>query len=133
MQISMEIRKLYFCAMCGACCRWPGIVRMNDAEIDQVADSFGMTPDAFINAYMDITPDRHSLTLISKGNDDCIFFDAPNCCHIYPLRPTQCRSFPNKWDVPDLESRCSSICLRYRKCMLTPDDPVVLAWQVHLG
>ncbi|NMA41455.1 MAG: hypothetical protein GX937_14895, partial [Lentisphaerae bacterium] len=37
----------FVCQRCGACCRWPGIVRLREQEIAPIADFLGMTVEAF--------------------------------------------------------------------------------------
>lgn len=98
--------------MCGNCCKWPGYVRLNDKEIDRIAAFLGITVEQFIEDYTRLTDDRRGLTLIEKENDYCIFFDDPNTCHIYPVRPRQCRDFPNRWSFDGWRNECPSIGLK---------------------
>ncbi|OVE78116.1 hypothetical protein BVX99_00570 [bacterium F16] len=107
-------KKLFFCTMCGDCCRWPGHVRMTDTEVDRIADYLDIPVNTFIETYTTLTNDRRGLTLIEKDNSYCIFFDDPNICHIYPVRPQQCRTFPNKWNFKDFQKKCPSISIRFQ-------------------
>lgn len=107
-------KTLYVCIACGMCCTWHGYVRMTDAEIDCMAAYLGMPADRFIEKYMTLTHDRRGLTLCEKANGHCLFFEETGRCAVYPVRPKQCRDFPNKWNFSGFRNECRSVRLRYR-------------------
>src|SRR5882672_1539975 len=91
----------FSCTQCGNCCTGPpGAVWINDEEIRTMAGHFGMEESAFLSKYarrigalwsLKETPTEHGL--------DCIFLDRQSksgraICSIYPVRPTQCRTWP---------------------------------------
>ena len=102
----MKIKKK--CARCGNCCRWHGWVRINDREIDGIAAFLGMTPEDFIDRHTVIAGDRRGLSLAERSNGECIFFKDGeiSSCLIDPVKPQQCRDFPDKWNFPGWEKEC---------------------------
>jgi len=90
----------FVCKCCGACCRWPGIVRVNTDEIRAIAAHLSLSEDDFRDQYTRLAPDRTSLILTEAPGGACIFLDAANRCRINPVKPEQCRGFPEKWNVP---------------------------------
>jgi len=84
----------YECQRCTACCRWPGQVKLSDAEIAVLATHKEMTEDAFIQEYTRLNTDRTGLALKDKLNGECIFLNGDNCS-VQPATPQQCRDFPN--------------------------------------
>lgn len=79
------------CTQCGHCCTGtPGYVWITLPELYRIAESLGMKDREFARRYVRKVSGRFSL--IEKPNGDCIFYDKG--CTIYPVRPTQCRTFP---------------------------------------
>lgn len=99
---------IYECVRCGTCCRWRGIVRLTAAEVDAIAKFLGITPEAFVEQYTDIAPDRRSLALIDNAEGYCIMLTAEGLCRINPVKPQQCRDFPSRWNFPGFERLCQS-------------------------
>ncbi|MBL6763678.1 MAG: YkgJ family cysteine cluster protein [Verrucomicrobiae bacterium] len=97
----------YDCQRCTACCRWPGQVRINDAEISAMAGHLGMAESDFIERFTRIRPDRRGLSLRDKENGECAFLDGENC-RVQPAKPQQCRDFPNLWRFDGFESKCQA-------------------------
>jgi hypothetical protein len=98
----------YECQRCTACCRWPGQVRLTDAEISRMAAFKGMIESAFIQEFTRLRHDRQGLALMDKPNGECIFLDG-NDCAVQPVKPQQCRDFPNLWNFPGFEKICRAI------------------------
>ena len=98
----------YECQRCTACCRWPGQVRLTDAEITHIAEFKSLSEHEFIQRYTRLTGDRRGLALADKPNGECIFLDG-NDCAIQPVKPLQCRQFPNLWNFPGFEKVCHAI------------------------
>ncbi len=86
----------YRCERCGACCRWPGQVRISSEEIRGIAAFLGMTEDRFIQEKTRLRYDRQGLALLEKPNGECEFLSGVECL-IQAVKPQQCRDFPNVW------------------------------------
>ncbi len=87
------------CTGCGGCCSGPGegYVWVTSDEIAAMAEHLGMTVDAFTDAYTRRIGRR--VSLIEAPDKDCIFLepagaDGHRGCRIYPVRPTQCQTWP---------------------------------------
>lgn len=98
----------YQCQRCTACCRWPGFVKLTDAEVTTIAGFLGETEHAFIQNRTRLRPNREGLALMEKPGGECIFLDG-NDCRIQPVKPQQCRDFPNKWNFPGWRDVCEAI------------------------
>lgn len=98
---------IFHCRRCGACCRWPGIVRVNDAAIADIAGFLQLSEEEFRQRYTRVAPDRKSLILTDRTDGACVFLSEENLCRINPVKPRQCRTFPQKWQVdPEFQDTC---------------------------
>ncbi len=95
----------YVCRRCTACCRWPGDVRITPEETAQIAEWLKMPEHDFIEQCTRIHSDRNSLSILEKENDECLFLQDGGCL-INPVKPQQCRDFPNKWNFPGWRDHC---------------------------
>lgn len=95
----------YECDRCTACCRWPGQVKLTDAEIAAMARFLSMSEEEFIQQYTRLHTSRTGLALEDKPNGECIFLDG-NDCRVNPVKPQQCRNFPNLWNFPGFREIC---------------------------
>jgi Fe-S-cluster containining protein len=91
----------FTCTQCGNCCTGPeGYVWINEAEIKAMADHFKLLPFEFLRRYARKLNGRWSLNEIEfEGQYDCVFLAEDPAtgrrgCSIYPVRPTQCRTWP---------------------------------------
>jgi len=98
----------YQCQRCANCCRWPGLVKIDDAEIAALANFFGMSERDFIEHYTRLRPQRNGLALLDKPNGECIFLDGRDC-RVQPVKPKQCRGFPNEWNFPGWREVCEAV------------------------
>lgn len=98
----------YECQRCTACCRWPGNVRVSDEEIAALAKFKGLSEFDFIQKYTRLHTDRRGLSLIEKPNHECIFLEGRDCT-VQPVKPQQCKDFPNKWNFPGWREVCHAI------------------------
>lgn len=98
----------YVCQRCTACCRWPGQVKVTDAEIAQLALLLGLSENDFIQQFTRLRADRRGLSLIEKPNSECIFLEGDNC-RVQAAKPQQCRDFPNNWSFPGFEKVCRAV------------------------
>ncbi len=105
------------CETCaGNCCIGEsGYIWLTPAEIGAIADFLQMEQEAFRAAYLRKVGYRQSLKERRNGTSyECIFFDPVHKrCAIYPVRPTQCRTFPF-WDyfknrIEEVEKECPGI------------------------
>ena len=102
-----QSNKEFHCAGCGACCRWEGIVRVDDVQIAVIAEYLHITEQEFIDQYTQLSPDRRGLVLVDAPDGACCFLTPDNRCRIHTVKPRQCNDFPKTWDVPpELMSRC---------------------------
>ncbi len=98
----------YECQRCTACCRWPGQVRLIDAEIARLAAFKGLGENEFIQRFTRLRADRQGLALQEQPDGACIFLEGENCA-VQPVKPQQCREFPNLWNFPGFEKICHAI------------------------
>ena len=98
----------YQCQRCTACCRWPGFVRLKEEEIAPIAAHLGMSEYDFIQQYTRLTPQRTGLALIDKPNGECYFLEGRDCL-LQPVKPAQCKGFPNTWNFPGWQEVCEAI------------------------
>lgn len=95
----------YQCDRCTVCCKWPGDVRLEDGEVEKIASFLGMETQDFIDQYTRLRTNRTGLSLIEKENHECIMLDGKNC-RINPVKPEQCKGFPNVWNFPGWQDVC---------------------------
>ena len=97
----------YLCERCTNCCRWPGDVKVSDSEISAIASFLKMKQDLFIEKYTRLRADRRGLSFIDQPDGACIFLDGQDC-QIQPVKPDQCRGFPNAWNFPGWRDICQA-------------------------
>lgn len=98
----------YDCQRCTACCRWPGQVQLTDAEITRLATFHGLSEHDFIQRYTRLAHDRRGLALQEQPGGACVFLVGDDCS-VQPVKPQQCRDFPNLWRHPDADQLCRAI------------------------
>lgn len=98
----------YECQRCTACCRWPGFVKVGNAEISTLAEFLGLGEDAFIQDYTRLRPQRDGLALIDKANGECVFLEKGDCV-VQAVKPVQCSGFPNTWNFPGWRETCEAV------------------------
>jgi len=82
------------CTQCGQCCRTHGeyaYVYLSGAEVGRIARHLGLTRDAFLERYCREEDGWIHLAIDSPA---CPFLTADSRCSIYPVRPTQCATWP---------------------------------------
>ncbi len=76
------MRKVHYqCQRCTNCCKWPGFR---------------------------LRPNRDGLALTDKPNGECIFLEGRDC-RVQPVKPGQCRGFPNTWNFPGWREVCEAV------------------------
>lgn len=81
---------------------------MTDAELARMAAFKGLGEHDLIQQFMRLRPDRRGMSLAEKPNGECIFLDGSDCS-VQPVKPQQCRDFPNLWNFPGFEKVCHAI------------------------
>ena len=79
-----------------------------DDDIARLAAFKAMDEHDFIQEFTRLRQDRHGLALKDKPNGECIFLDG-NDCAVQPVKPQQCRDFPNLWNFPGFEKVCRAV------------------------
>jgi Fe-S-cluster containining protein len=83
-------------------------VRLTEAEVSRLAQFRGLNEHDFIQQFTRLRPDRQGLALMDKPNGECVFLDGENCA-VQPVKPQQCRDFPNLWNFPGFEQTCRAV------------------------
>lgn len=81
---------------------------MTDAEITRLAAFKGQSEHDFIQQYTRLSHDRRRLVLQEKANGECVFLGGSDCV-VQPVKPQQCRDFPNLWNFPGFEQTCRAL------------------------
>jgi Fe-S-cluster containining protein len=106
--IDLLVPTFHDCQRCTACCRWPGQVRLTDAEITRLAAFNHLSEHDFIQHFTRLAHDRRGLALKEQPDGACIFLEGKECT-IQSVKPQQCRDFPNLWRHPDAEKLCRAV------------------------
>lgn len=96
------------CQRCTACCRWPGQVKLTDAEIGRLAAHLGLSEFDFIQRYTRLRPNRRGLSLTERPDGACVFLQGRDCA-VQPVKPQQCRDFPNLWRFEGFGKHCRAV------------------------
>lgn len=105
----MQDPRPYFqCQRCTACCRWPGEVRLTEAEIPGIAAYLGLEVDVFVQKHTRLTHSRTGLSLLEEEDGKCVWLDGIDC-RLQAVKPEQCRGFPNTWNFPGWRDVCRAI------------------------
>jgi uncharacterized protein len=108
MTSEQETLKNFKCKRCGNCCKWPGIVRLSDEDINQIAAFLNLCVEEFIEQYTKLSPDRRCLILTDNEQGGCVFYtEPPPGCIIQQVKPIQCGNFPEKWRTKLWHKSCA--------------------------
>ena len=83
-------------------------MKLTEGDISDIAAFLGMEEHDFIQQYTRLRPRRDGLALIDQPDEACIFLDGRDC-RIQPVKPVQCRGFPNAWNFPGWRDVCEAI------------------------
>ena len=117
----------FTCTQCGHCCTGePGYVWVTDLEVERIAKYLGEPADEVRAVYTrTVSGDR---TLRERANGDCVFWEADRGCTVYPVRPTQCRTWPF-WEsntaTPEDWERTVEVCPGSGTGDLIPVDEIL--------
>lgn len=67
-------------------------------DIAAIAAFLDLSQEQFVNRWAKLAPNRGQLCLIENEHGVCCFLKN-NRCWIYPVRPRQCRDYPEQWRV----------------------------------
>lgn len=81
---------------------------MSDREVMAAAVHLEMSVDEFIDQWCELAPDRRGLILQSQPDHSCVMLDDAGLCRIHPVKPQQCRDFPNVWNFPGWRELCDA-------------------------
>ena len=80
-------------------------MRPSAAEITALARHLGLDEDTFIQQYTRVRFLRSGLALAEQPDGSCIFL-AGRDCRVQPVKPQQCRDFPNGWQNRIFQDFC---------------------------
>ena len=83
-------------------------MRLTEAEITRLAAFKQLGVGEFIGPFTRLSADRQGLSLLERPNGECIFLVGDDCS-VQPVKPQQCRDFPNLWNFPGFEKTCQAI------------------------
>jgi hypothetical protein len=104
----MTTEVYYECVRCGHCCRWPGDVRLTEADIECLSGFLGLSEEDFITQHTRLNKQRSGLALLDQSDGSCAWLDGIDC-RLQTVKPEQCRKFPNEWNFPGWEKMCEAI------------------------
>ncbi len=81
-------------------------MKLRAGEPEEIAAYLKMDVFDFTRDFCRITPDRAALSLTEKEDGSCIFLMPDSRCAVNPVKPAQCRDFPEKWNFPGWEKLC---------------------------
>jgi len=86
------------CAQCGGCCSGPGegYIWVTRPEIEIIADFLKISPGQLREKYLRRVGLRTTI-IEDRPTKDCVFLQdsaGRKICKVYPVRPSQCRSWP---------------------------------------
>lgn len=82
------------CTECGKCCEGsPGYIWVSNKEIEEIANFLKISVQQLKEKYLVLVGDKYSIRDLKHANYRCIFLKDSKC-QIYPVRPTQCKTYP---------------------------------------
>ncbi len=97
----------YECQRCTACCKWPGDVRVEEDEVEEIAEFLGLGAMEFVQRFTRLRTNRNGLSLVEKENHECVMLEGGGC-RIHTVKPRQCAGFPNQWNFPGWREVCKA-------------------------
>jgi len=73
-----------------------------------MAQHLNLSESDFIQQFTRLRWDRGGLALKEQPDGACIFLEGESCA-VQPVKPQQCREFPNLWNFPGFEKTCHAI------------------------
>jgi len=94
--IRRQVLTHFKCQQSGRCCKCPGVVMVNQQNIQDMARLKGETVDGFRRLY--INKVRGWDVVASENHRPNCFLTPDNKCSVYEGRPKSCQTYPD-WDV----------------------------------
>ncbi len=93
------------CFRCGLCCTTAFQVRLTIDDLHRLAGGLGLSNDAFLHRYVEMTTVGYVLRQTER---ECVFLiwdDDGNRagCHVYPFRPEACRNWVPSLSRPECQ------------------------------
>jgi len=83
-------------------------VKLTEAEVPEIAAFLGMSEADFIRDHTRLNQHRTGLSLLEQPDGTCVWLDGIDC-RLQPVKPAQCRGFPNTWNFPGWRSLCRAV------------------------
>jgi len=83
-------------------------VKLTESDITEISGFLGLSEHDFIQKFTRLRPRRDGLALIDQPDGACIFLEG-GACRVQPVKPIQCRGFPNTWNFPGWREVCEAI------------------------
>jgi Fe-S-cluster containining protein len=83
-------------------------VKLSEEDISLISEFLGLAEHDFIQQFTRLRPRRDGLALTDQPDGACIFLIGRDC-RIQPVKPFQCRGFPNTWNFPGWRDVCEAI------------------------
>ncbi len=116
-QIAAQV--LFRCENCGKCCREEGYALVDEADLQEMASSQGISPSEARTRFTDPDPEKNpgcrTLKTIGPDKSCCLFDVLAKRCMIYSHRPRICRTFP----MLDLDTKGEELICFYSDCLGT--------------
>ncbi len=114
------------CTGCGQCCTGaPGYVWVTEVEMAAMAQFLQISLQQFKRTYTRQRDNRYALIEKKSENHNCVFLEEKRC-QIYPVRPSQCRTFP--WWKENLVSQ-ESWALAAKSCEGINDEAPLVSYE----
>jgi Fe-S-cluster containining protein len=105
------------CDSCDAqCCSGEsGEILFSKTELSAISDYLQISTNEFLQNYCRKEGYRYSIKELKIGGQYLCIFLEKNRCQIYPVRPTQCRTFPfwdrfsGSTDLKELKRECIGV------------------------
>lgn len=81
------------CTQCGDCCREPGLVELDYAELTAVASASNLSISDFKTTY-DVRWEAESGQFELPGPNGCPLLSTEGRCTVEAVKPSQCRTYP---------------------------------------
>lgn len=111
---SLEIAR-FECKQCGNCCRGIGYVRITPDDAERIARFLNIKLASFYNQYtfrpeglISNSTENTEWWLLDTESHECVFLEK-NLCKIHPVKPLQCRDFPQQWHPRDFFLYCKGM------------------------
>ena len=82
-----------------------GDVKISAHEVRKIANFLQLTEDEFIQQHTRLDTNRKGLSILENQDHSCSML-VNGSCIINPVKPEQCKGFPNTWNFPGWRKIC---------------------------